>query len=188
MRLSLPFGSLGIGLLLAMTACRGGDATDQKAQASAEQTSQPARGEVALQITTKSGKSHNFTVELAVTPQEQERGLMERTSLAENGGMLFPFAFPAIASFWMKNTPLPLDLLFIRPDGTIAAILAGKPNDLHPLSAGEPVSAVLEIGQGRSQALGITAGDRVQWGDCASGAPSPEGVWQADRLCPAASH
>lgn len=187
MRFSLPFGVLGIGLLLAMPACRGGDATDRNAQAPAEPTGQPAKGEIALRITTGSGQSHSFIAELAVTPQEQERGLMERTSLAENRGMLFPFAFPAIASFWMKNTSLPLDLLFIRPDGTIAAILAGKPNDLHPLSAGEPVSAVLEIGQGRSQALGIKPGDHVQWGDCASGEPSPEGVWQADRFCPPAS-
>ncbi|MBT2185380.1 DUF192 domain-containing protein [Sphingobium nicotianae] len=182
MPLPLPRRALALGLLLSVAACRGGAPGDGKAQAD-----QPRKGEIALQITNGAGEKRAFIVELAVTEPEQERGLMERRSLADNRGMLFPFAFPATANFWMKNTPLPLDLLFIRPDGTIAAILPGMPNDLHPLTAGEPVSAVLEIRQGRAQALGIGPGDRVQWGDCANGAASPAGVWEADRFCPAPS-
>lgn len=180
MRLAIPLRVLGLGLLLAMAACRGQPDTQT------QPSEQPKKGEVGLQITTGSGQSHDFIVELAITPQAQEHGLMKRTTLADDRGMLFPFAFPAMASFWMKDTRLPLDLLFIRPDGTIAAILPGAPNDLHPLSAGEPVSAVLEIRQGRSRALGIGPGDHVQWGDCKDGEASPAGVWQAERFCPAA--
>ena len=175
--------TLGILLLFAMSACQG--QSGNQTQRDAQQVEQRKQGEVALTITTKSGQSHDFIAELAVTPQEQEHGLMGQTSLTDDRGMLFPFAFPAMASFWMKDTPLPLDLLFIRPDGTIAAILPGTPNDLHPLSAGEPVSAVLEIRQGRARALGISPGDRAQWGDCEDGKTSPAGVWQADHFCPA---
>jgi uncharacterized protein len=175
---------LGMGLLLALAACRGGDTGNGAEQTVANQAHQPGAGEVMLRITTAGGKAHDFIVELAITPQEQERGLMERASLGDNRGMIFPFAFPQTASFWMKNTPLPLDLLFVRTDGTIAAILPGQPEDLHPISAGEPVSAVLEIRQGRAKAIGLAPGDRVQWGDCA--APGPvAGAWRADRFCPA---
>ena len=96
-----------------------------------------------------------------------------RTTLPRGQGMLFPFTLPRTASFWMKDTVLPLDLLFIRPDGTVAAVLRGKPGDLHPLSAGEPVSAVLEIGAGEAARLGIMAealaAIRLEWGDCTQG-------------------
>lgn len=142
---------------------------------------------VTLLINAQNGGSHVFTVELAVDDLSQQQGLMGRTALAEDSGMLFPFPIPRMASFWMKNTPLPLDLIFIRPDGTIAAILPGRPDDLHPISAGEPVSAVLEIAQGRAAALGLAPGDRVQWGDCA-GAPALAATpWQPDRFCPTGS-
>lgn len=120
---------------------------------------------VPLRITTTSG-TKTFTVEVAVTAQEQEQGLMHRTALHPGHGMLFPFPQPRTASFWMKNTPLPLDLLFMRPDGTISTILHGQPEDLQPLTANEPVSAVLEIGGGEAARLGITAGARIEWGDC----------------------
>lgn len=139
-----------------------------------------------LRITTSGGGIRAFSVELAVDEASQQMGLMGRTSLAPDQGMLFPFSYPETASFWMKDTPLPLDLLFIRPDGTIAAILQGQPRDLHPLSAQEPVSAVLEINQGRAKALGIRTGDKVSWGDCNSPPPA-SGVWRADRFCPEAS-
>ena len=138
-----------------------------------------------LRIATSGGDNHAFSVEMAVDEASQQMGLMGRTSLAPDQGMLFPFSYPETASFWMKDTPLPLDLLFIRPDGTIAAILQGQPRDLHPLSAQEPVSAVLEINQGRAKALGIRVGDKVSWGDCSSPPPA-SGVWRADRFCPEA--
>ena len=110
------------------------------------------------------GKTHRFDVEVARTEAEQDRGLMFRTSLPEDGGMLFPFAKPRIGSFWMKNTLIPLDMIFIRADGSIARIAANTtPHSLDPVSSGEPIAAVLELRGGRSAELGIREGDRVEW-------------------------
>jgi uncharacterized membrane protein (UPF0127 family) len=106
-----------------------------------------------------------FTVEVARTPQEQAKGLMYRKALAGDRGMIFPYAPPQMASFWMKNTLIPLDIIFIRPDGTIARIAENAtPLSLTPIPSLEPVSGVLEIAGGRSAELGISAGDRVEWG------------------------
>lgn len=105
-----------------------------------------------------------FDVETAITPEEQRRGLMFRESLPENGGMIFPFEFPRLASFWMRNTLIPLDMIFIRSDGVITNIAAETvPYTLDSYYSNEPVIAVLEIAGGRSEELGIAAGDRVSW-------------------------
>jgi len=89
---------------------------------------------------------------------------MYRTALAPDAGMIFPFDPPRPASFWMRNTYIPLDMLFIRADGTIAVIAANTtPLSLAPVESGEPVAAVLEIAGGQSAALGIHEGDRVSW-------------------------
>ena len=106
---------------------------------------------------------HRFTVEVAATPEQQERGLMFVKSLAANRGMVFPYDPPEDVSFWMKNTLIPLDMLFIRADGTIARIVTAKALDLTAIPAGEPVAAVLEIRGGRAAELGIKTGDRVDW-------------------------
>lgn len=113
-------------------------------------------------ITTKA--RHIFKVEIARTGDEQERGLMFRPSIAPDGGMLFPFTTPRVASFWMKNTQAPLDMIFIRTDGSIARIAANTiPYSLAPVTSGEPVKAVLEIAGGRAAELGIEEGDKVDW-------------------------
>ncbi len=105
-----------------------------------------------------------FRVEVARSEAEQARGLMFRETLAPDAGMIFPFAPPRPASFWMKNTIIPLDMIFIRADGTIARVAANAvPYSLAPVDSGEPVAAVLEIAGGRAAALGIAAGDRVKW-------------------------
>ena len=110
------------------------------------------------------GRTHRFTVEVARTPEEQATGLMNRQSLAPDRGMIFLYPAPQPASFWMKNTLIPLDMIFIRPDGTIARIEANTvPLSLDPVPSLEPVSAVLELAGGRAAELGIKAGDRVQW-------------------------
>jgi uncharacterized membrane protein (UPF0127 family) len=89
---------------------------------------------------------------------------MYRQKLGPSEGMLFPFNPPRPASFWMKNTLIPLDLLFIRADGSIAEIAANAtPLSLAPLAVDEPVVAVLEIPGGRAAALGIKTDDRVSW-------------------------
>jgi uncharacterized protein len=109
-------------------------------------------------------RNHRFTVEIARTPDEQATGLMNRQSLAPDRGMIFPYAPPQPAAFWMKNTLIPLDMIFIRADGSIARVAANTvPLSLEPVPAGEPVAAVLEIAGGRSAELGLSAGDRVDW-------------------------
>jgi uncharacterized membrane protein (UPF0127 family) len=111
---------------------------------------------------------HRFRVEVAKTHLEQERGLMYRTDIPPDGGMLFA-PYPAEggrskeARFWMHNTPTPLDIIFIRTDGTIEKIVSAEAyNDDRVYSDG-PVSAVLEINAGRAAALGIAVGDKVNW-------------------------
>jgi uncharacterized membrane protein (UPF0127 family) len=110
-----------------------------------------------------------FEVDLADTVPEQAQGLKFRTDIAPDGGMLFaPYPAegggPRAANFWMKDTPSPLDILFIRADGTIAEIAENTvPLSETPVPSGEPVSAVLEIRGGRSRELGIAEGDRVRW-------------------------
>jgi len=119
--------------------------------------------QVPLTILSK-GKQHNFVVEVARSEQEQEQGLMFRQSLAPDRGMIFPMEPPRQASFWMKNTLIPLDMVFIRPDGTIANIGENAvPLSLDPVISMEPVAAVLEIPGGRAAELGIGPGDKVEW-------------------------
>jgi uncharacterized membrane protein (UPF0127 family) len=107
--------------------------------------------------------ARRFVVEIAATAEQQEKGLMFRRSLDPDAGMIFPFDPPQDVSFWMKNTLIPLDIIFIRPDRTIARITNAKPLDLTPLPSGEPVNGVLEIRGGRAAELGIKAGDVVDW-------------------------
>lgn len=103
-----------------------------------------------------------FEVEVASDPAAQRRGLMYRRELAPNAGMLFDFHTDAELSFWMKDTILPLDMLFIRADGTISSIAANAvPYSTTPIPSAEPVRAVLEINAGRAHDLGIRAGDKV---------------------------
>jgi uncharacterized membrane protein (UPF0127 family) len=110
------------------------------------------------------GSAYKFAVELAVTPDQREQGLMFRQSMAANAGMLFIYPQPQPVEFWMKNTLIPLDMLFIRQDGTIARIAAeAVPGDETPIPSGEPVRAVLEINGGVAATLGIKAGDRVEY-------------------------
>ena len=112
------------------------------------------------------GKAHKFDVEVARTDAEQDRGLMFRTSLPENGGMLFPFAKPRIGSFWMKNTLIPLDMIFVRADGSIDRIAENTiPESLEPVVSGGEVSAVLELAGGTAARLGIDASAKVTWKD-----------------------
>ncbi len=120
--------------------------------------------QVPLTITTTKGKKLRFTVEVARTEAQQAQGLMNRASLAPDRGMIFLYDPPVAASFWMKNTLIPLDMIFIRADGTIARIEANTvPLSLEPVLAGEPVAAVLELTGGRSAELGIGPGARVEW-------------------------
>ena len=133
------------------------------ARAEAPRTAPSGLDLVPLEIRSRNA-THHFTVEVARTPDQQSQGLMYRNALAADEGMIFPFQFPRPASFWMRNTLIPLDMLFIRADGTIARIAANTtPLSEESITSGEPVAAVLEIKGGRAAELGIAEGDRVTW-------------------------
>ncbi len=118
-----------------------------------------------VQLTITSANAiHRFKVEVAATPEQQQHGMMFRTALAPDRGMIFPLEEVRFASFWMHNTLIPLDIIFIRADGTIARIATAKPLDDTGVPSGEPVAAVLEIAGGRAAELGIAPGDKVVWG------------------------
>jgi uncharacterized protein len=114
-----------------------------------------------LDIQTAHG-SFTFNVELARTDQEVTHGLMDRRSLAKNSGMLFIFQKEQPVAFWMKNTLIPLDMLFIAGDGTIRGIAKqAKPLSLDNIRAPGSVRAVLEVNGGIADQLGIDVGDKV---------------------------
>jgi uncharacterized protein len=114
-----------------------------------------------LEIATKSGV-RVFAVEMALTPEEQARGLMFRKSLPEGQGMLFDFKRDQELSFWMKNTLISLDMIFIRSDGRILRIAENtEPLSERLVPSGGPARAVLEVISGTAKKLGIAAGDRV---------------------------
>lgn len=114
-------------------------------------------------IVMANGATHGFTVEIAADAESRAHGLMERTDLPADAGMLFDYHTPQPVAFWMKNTPLPLDMLFIRADGTIVSVVANAtPYSEKPIPSVEPVQAVLELNGGRAAELGIQPGDHVQ--------------------------
>jgi uncharacterized membrane protein (UPF0127 family) len=157
MRAVLPFALLA--------GCAAKD-KDDRADAVAANASTSASSTIPLVILAD-GKEHRFVMEVAVTPQEQAKGLMFRKEVPADGGMVFPMRPPRTASFWMENTWIPLDMLFVRTDGTIAFIAADRqPYRREPVSAGIPVAGVVELRGGRAKELGIEEGDKVRWGDC----------------------
>ena len=117
-----------------------------------------------LQTVEIAGKSgvHAFQVEMAITPEEKERGLMFRRELPEGHGMLFDFFVDQDVAFWMKNTYIPLDMIFIRADGRILRVVENAtPMSDNSIPSGGPVRGVLEVTAGTARKLQIAAGDRV---------------------------
>jgi hypothetical protein len=116
-----------------------------------------------LSIASQGGQRQTFRVEVARNDADRAQGLMFRRSMPADQGMLFDFGRVEPVSMWMQNTYLSLDMLFIRPDGTIARIAANtEPLSTRTIPSGEPVLAVLELNAGTAARLGIKAGDRVE--------------------------
>jgi uncharacterized protein len=116
-----------------------------------------------LEIASKTGV-HAFTVEVVDTEDARARGLMYRRELPEGRGMLFDFKSEQPVSFWMKNTYIPLDMIFIRADGRILSIAENtEPLSERPVPSGGPVLGVLEVIGGTAKKLGIAPGDRVSY-------------------------
>lgn len=156
--------ALLMGLL---AACSPGEGATPSAQAPvvAAAARHPVSGlQVIDLVVDRGGKRLPFKVELADTPEAQARGLMFRTELGDFEGMIFPSAVPEPRSFWMKNTPLSLDIIFIGADRRILNIAANTvPYSTASVSSQGNASAVLELRAGRAAALGIVPGDRVTW-------------------------
>lgn len=110
------------------------------------------------------GKVHKFTAEIAATSQQQAQGMMFRTEMADNTAMIFPFESERIASFWMKNTQIPLDIIFIRSDGKIENVAENTPPfSEESVFSSAPVVAVVEIRGGLASERGVGPGDLVRW-------------------------
>lgn len=115
-----------------------------------------------LTITTRDGAVHRFAVELALTPEQQQRGLMFREAMAADRGMLFDFGVTRPVAMWMRNTRLPLDMLFVDAAGTVAGVAADAvPYSETVIPSPRPVRFVLELNAGTARRLGIAAGDRA---------------------------
>ena len=116
-----------------------------------------------LVVITKAGGRHPFRVEIADTPLKRAQGLQGRESLSPGAGMLFDFKSPQSVFFWMKNTPVPLDMIFIGANGLIINIARQTtPLSLAAIASAQPARAVLEILGGQAKRLGIVKGDRVE--------------------------
>ncbi len=154
-----------IPLLLSLAACSPQPSAEATPAANAQAAVHPVSGLRIIPLTViDSDKRHEFRVEVAATPEQRARGLMFRTELGPDEGMLFPNKTPALESFWMKNTPLPLDIIFIGVDGRVSNIAAETvPYSLESIPSTGLASAVLELPGGRAAELGIAPGDRVEW-------------------------
>lgn len=116
----------------------------------------------ALTVVTSTGE-HRFMVEIADDDAERQRGLMERPPLADDRGMLFQFPDVAERGFWMRNTPSPLDIIYIDPRGRIVSIARNAtPNSDAVIPSNGPASGVLEIRGGRAAEIGAQPGDLVR--------------------------
>jgi uncharacterized membrane protein (UPF0127 family) len=146
-----------VALLVAVVAVAGGWFAWRMVSAQAQPAGHPER----ISIDTSTGR-HEFTVEWAITPAETQRGLMFREQMAPDHGMVFDFLEDAPRSFWMRNTVLSLDMIFIRADGTVARIARNTiPFTDTPVPSGEPVRYVFEVNAGTSDRIGLVPGDRV---------------------------
>jgi len=147
--------------LAALPACKSGG---QKAGPTA------APASVASVAIDTGGRKVLFRVEVAVTPEEHARGLMYRSRLADDAGMVFVFEEPSIQRFWMKNTLIPLDMIFIGKDRKIVGVVENAaPETETERMVGAPSQYVLEIGGGLSAKLGIRRGEPVDF----QNVPSP---------------
>ena len=161
----MSFRTILFAALAALAACSpmAADAGQQASSSAPARHSESGLEVVPLTIVSANGR-HAFRVEVARTSAEQAKGLMFRTAMGANEGMIFPMEPTRDASFWMKNTVIPLDLVFIGPDRRIESIAANAvPYSLSPIPSKGNVSAVLELNGGRAAQLGLAPGDRVEW-------------------------
>ena len=113
-------------------------------------------------LRTGAGKLYRYKVEVARSSAEQAKGLMFRKTMPRDAGMIFPISPPRFASFWMENTFLPLDIIFIAPDGKVLNIVQGQPLSRQPVSSVALAGSVLELNAGEAARIGLEPGDDVE--------------------------
>lgn len=122
----------------------------------------PSFPHAGLSIERSDGQYFSYKVEVATTPEQELYGLMFRQNLRPETGMIFVYHPDQVVNMWMKNTYIPLDMLFVRGDGVIVKIISNaRPLDLTPLASDEPVRAVIEINAGEAEKHGFKTGDKV---------------------------
>ncbi len=120
-----------------------------------------AKADAGLDVVTATGR-HHYEVEIAADEASREHGLMDRRAMAANHGMLFEFPTRALVTFWMKDTYLPLDMVFIDANGKVARVYENAtPMSEKLIPSIEPVTAVLELNAGQAKAIGLKRGDKV---------------------------
>ena len=154
-----------VAVALALAACSTKPADSAAKPVAEAQARHPESGLPVVPLTvTHAGRRHAFRVEVARDEMEQAKGLMFRTQMGADEGMIFPMVPPRLASFWMKNTVIPLDIIFIGADRRILNVAANAvPYSETPIPSWGKAGAVLELNGGRAAELGIVAGDRVDW-------------------------
>jgi len=156
-------GSLVVG----MAACSPVSASDSATPTStaSEPRIHPASGLAVIPLTVVTARGpHVFQVEVAASEREQARGLMFRTAMGADEGMIFPMNPPRPAAFWMKNTVIGLDIIFIGADHKVLNIAANAvPYDETPLPSAGDAAGVLELNAGRAAQIGLKPGDKVSW-------------------------
>jgi uncharacterized membrane protein (UPF0127 family) len=164
MRKGIEKSAIVLSLLLAACAAKPAEGAGAGAPATA-QAVHPVSGLRVVDLSVTSGtKVHRFRVEVAATSAEQMKGLMFRTEMGADEGMIFPMDPPRGAAFWMKNTVIPLDIIFVGPDGRITNIAANAvPYSLDGRESTGLAMGVLELNGGRAAQLGIAPGDKVEW-------------------------
>lgn len=159
--------SLLVPLALLVPACspQAAENTPTPAVTAGEPSVHPVSGLPVIPLTVTTAKGpHTFRVELARSPQEQAQGLMFRTAMGPDEGMLFPYDQPHVLSFWMKNTVLSLDLVFIDEQRRVINVAENAvPYSETSILSDAPGIAVLELNGGRARELGIVAGNKVDW-------------------------
>ncbi len=165
MRKSLFPAVLPLAALLLLPACSPHAAQPVAPPAGQENAHHPVSGLEVVPLTVAiDGREHRFRVEVARTDAQQAQGLMFRREMGADEGMIFPRDPPRVASFWMKNTVMPLDIIFIGPDRRVINVAADTvPYSTDAVVSEGPAAAVLELNAGRAAELGIGPGALVEW-------------------------
>jgi uncharacterized membrane protein (UPF0127 family) len=153
-----------LAFLLAACQANGRDARPRVTDVTAEDFPAPTLPEAKVVVHDAFGGRHLVQVEVAADDPMRTRGLMWRRELPEGRGMLFIFPDEEVRGFWMRNTLIPLDMLFIAPDGTIVGIVpSAEPKTLKSRTVGKPSKYVLEVPGGWSEKKGVAPGNKVEF-------------------------